>query len=119
MYYLHFSNYYRKLSHLFFHYSLNIFWILTTTRVWLTDIKIKIIEPYLKEHSKYLVFQIQDNVTLMQRRNITEPFNDDITVKPLTIPYMGHSQIIVPTSNWKITDPIQKTPLKYIYIILE
>lgn len=106
VYYLHFSNYYRKLSHIFFHYSLSIFWILTTTKIWLTDMKIKLIEPYVKQHSKYLVNQIQENVTLGTRVEEGDYLREDPTDLPRILPYSGHPLIIKPRPNWKITNPI-------------
>lgn len=85
IYYFKFSNFYFKLSSIFFHYSLILFWLLTTTKVWFTDLKIKLVEPFIKIHSKYLIFQGVDNVTL--RRKIVYQNNS-------TRDLQGHSKVI-------------------------
>ena len=117
--YLRFSNYYRKLSHIFFHYSLSLFWILTTTKIWLTDMKIKLIEPYVKEHSKYLVHHIKENVELGVTKRYTDFLREDPTELPDIIPYSGHPIVMKANSNWKITNSINSIvetgDFKYIY----
>lgn len=111
VYHLRFSNYYKKLSHIFFHYSLSLFWILTTTKIWLTDMKIKLIEPYVKEHSKYLVHHIQENVELGVSKRYTDCLREDPTDYPDILKYSGHPIVTTPTRNWKITNPIAETGL--------
>lgn len=109
-YYLQFSNFYLKLNHMFFHYSLVLFWLLTSTKASLLDLKIKLVEPFVKAHSKYLIHHAEysDNVTL--RRKID--YQNDSTYE-----MMGHAKTIKNINNWKITDPIwmYNNKIKYHY----
>jgi len=103
---LEFSNFYTRFSQIFFHYSFNLFWLLTTTsKLWLYKIKVKLVDPYIKNHSHYLIYQIQDDVSF--RRKIEYQSED-------TYKNMGHSKIMKPRYNWDINDVVRfKKP--YIY----
>lgn len=57
-----YSNFYFRFRDLVFHYSFCIFWLLTTTRIWFENLRINIVEPYIKEFIQYLIPQIQDKV---------------------------------------------------------
>ena len=106
IYYLKFSNFYFKLNHIFFHYSLILFWLLTTTKIWFIDLKIKLVDPYIKAHSKYLIYQTTDNVTL--RRKIDYQNNS-------TFELMGHSKTVEPKNNYYQNNIPLKNRVKYKY----
>lgn len=106
IYYLKFSNFYFKLNHIFFHYSLILFWLMTTTKIWFIDLKIKLVDPYIKAHSKYLIYQTTDNVTL--RRKIDYQNNS-------TFELMGHSKTVEPKNNYYQNDIPLKNRVKYKY----
>lgn len=102
---LRFSYYYSKFNHILFHYSISIFWLLTTTKNWFIEIRSKLIEPYIKEHIKYLIHQKEDQITLGRV---------PIYRSSETYENSGHSRIILPPDNWKITD--EKLVKKSIYV---